>query len=94
MQSLNFVPHYLINEVPKVDDNFHVECIIGSGSFGTVYAAVLKQNPVNQMRYALKHIISTCFPAKVENEIKCLAMMKDVEHIISIETSCTCNALL
>ena len=51
MQPLNFVPHYLINEIPKVDDNFHIEYKIGSGSFGIVYryaAVITKQNPVKQ----------------------------------------------
>lgn len=65
-------------------DNFNIESKVGSGSFGTVYAAFLKQNPVK--RYALKHIIPTYFLGKVESEIKYLNMMKEAEHIISLET--------
>lgn len=74
----------MINTIPKVVDNFNIESKVGSGSFGTVYAAFLKQNPVK--RYALKHIIPTYFLGKVESEIKYLNMMKEAEHIISLET--------
>ena len=84
MQSLKLIPNDLINAIPKVVDNFNIEHKIGSGSFGTVYAASLKQNP--EQRYALKHIIPTYRPDKVVNELKHLVMMKDSEHIISIET--------
>jgi len=84
MLSLKYISTDLINAIPKVVDNFNIERKIGSGSFGTVYVASLKQNPVQQ--YALKHIIPTYCPDKVVNELKKLVMLKDSEHIISIET--------
>lgn len=82
--STGFIPHYQINRISEVVDNFNIEFKIGSGTFGTVYMASLKQNPLKQ--YALKHIIATCLPARIKSEIKYLALLKDFEHVISVET--------
>ena len=73
----------LINEFPEVAGNFDIKYKIGAGTFGTVYVASLKLN--SDRWFALKHI-SSCYHHKVESEIKCLCLMKDSEHIITLET--------
>ena len=73
----------MINEIPEVAVNFDVQYKIGTGTFGTVYVASLKLNL--DKCFALKHI-SSCYLHKVESEIKCLCLMKDSEHIITLET--------
>ena len=65
----------LINEIPEVAGNFDIKFKIGAGTFGTVYAASLKQNL--DKWFALKHINSCRLHKKVEGEIKCLHLMKD-----------------
>lgn len=65
-------------------NNFDIEYKIGAGTFGTVYAACLKQNL--DKRFALKHINSGCLLTKIESEIKYLCLMKFSKHIITLET--------
>ena len=65
-------------------ENFHIHHKIGAGTFGTVYSASLKHNL--DKRFALKHINSGCLPNKIEKGITFMHLMKDCEHIISLET--------
>lgn len=74
----------VFSNIPEVADHFNIESQIGAGTFGTVYVALLKNNP--NKWYALKHIVPTCIPSRIENEIKCLSLMRNNECIISLET--------
>ena len=56
---------------------------IGSGTFGSVYAATLKQTPIKV--FALKHIQPCCSTRRILNEIKHLTLIKS-EYVISLET--------
>ena len=66
-----------------VTNNFNVHFKIGSGTFGTVYAATLKQRP--SRLFALKHIQPCCSPRRILNEIKHLTLVNS-EYVISLET--------
>ena len=43
---------------------------ISSGTFSSVYLAHLKENP--DIQFALKHIVPTSAPCRIENELRCL----------------------
>ena len=46
------------------------------GTFSTVYLACLKEDP--SKCYALKHILETSVAWRIENELKCLTIMRSV----------------
>ena len=46
------------------------------GTFSTVYLACLKEEP--SKCYALKHILETSVAWRIENELKCLTIMRSV----------------
>ena len=49
-----------------------------SGTFSQVYAAKLKHHPEMNDLFALKHIIPTSHPSRIESELRC---MKDVGSV-------------
>ena len=51
---------------------YHYTYIIGT--FSTVYLACLKKNPSKY--FALKHIVETSVAWRIENELKCLTLMR------------------
>ena len=46
------------------------------GTFSTVYLACLKEDP--SKCYALKHILETSVAWRIENELKCLTILRSV----------------
>ena len=80
----------LLKDIPKIGDNFTVISKIGTGrllvvtmayhypyiigTFSTVYLACLKKNPSKY--FALKHIVETSVAWRIENELKCLTLMR------------------
>lgn len=70
-------------DIPGVTNNFIVHFKIGSGTFGCVYVATLKQRPSEL--FALKHIQPCCSPRRILNEIKHLTLINS-EYVISLET--------
>jgi len=51
-------------------------CIICSfcvGTFSSVYLANVKNCGRSQQQYALKHLIPTSHPSRIENELRCLS---------------------
>lgn len=80
----------VLKDVPEIVNNFTVISKIGTGqcsayllkhvtiditgTFSTVYLACLKKNP--SQCYALKHIVETSVSWRIENELKCLTLMR------------------
>ncbi|CAG5131458.1 unnamed protein product [Candidula unifasciata] len=62
----------LYSSVPEVANHFTITNKIGEGSFSSVYLARLKHYPEITELFALKHIIPTTHPSRIENELKCL----------------------
>jgi len=73
-----------INQIPAIQDLFIIESTLGKGTFGQVYLASLKACPGQS--FALKYIFSKSSPQRVENEIKCLSLLKDCDNIIHLES--------
>lgn len=72
-----------IEKIPEIK-NFNILFKIGMGAFGTVHVASMK-NDSSKKLFALKHIISTCFPRRIRNEIECLSLINS-DFVISLET--------
>jgi hypothetical protein len=74
----------LLEAVPPVSEHFHVSSKIGEGTFSSVYLAHLKENP--DVQFALKHIVPTSAPCRIENELRCLQTFGGRQHVIGLET--------
>lgn len=78
----------LLNQIPDIDRLFNVHRKIGQGTFSTVFLASLKQHekiPYNQREFfAIKHLIPTSHPLRVERELKCLQQIGGVDNVIGI----------
>ena len=70
----------LFENVPALKKTFVIESKIGEGTFSNVYLAHLTEYP-NEM-FALKHIIPTSSPDRVEREVRCLQEMGGKNNVI------------
>ena len=61
----------LLKDVPAVNDIFDVHKKVGEGTFSSVFLATLK-NSSKAKKYAIKHLVPTCHPEKIERELDCL----------------------
>jgi len=50
------------------------------GTFSSVYLANAKNCGRSQQQYALKHLIPTSHPSRIENELRCLS---DLGFVVS-----------
>lgn len=74
---------WLIDQIPVIQDSFVIKYRLGKGTFGEVFMASLKENP--DSLYALKYIYPISSPHRIENEIKCLSLLKGCDSVISLE---------
>ena len=74
----------IINQIPMIQDTFNIKSKIGHGTFGHVFLASLQEYPSSL--YALKYILPTCAPQRIENEIKYLLLLNDCNNVISLKT--------
>lgn len=89
----------LLQKLPKLDKIFEVHHKIGEGTFSSVYLGSLRQHrhlPSSEKRwFAIKHLVPTAHPARVEHELRCLQdmgyasrhMPLDLQHfVITVES--------
>ena len=58
----------------------HAVMFVCTGTFSSVYLAHIKG--FSEQHYALKHLVPTSSPLRIENEIKCLQLLQYVQHDI------------
>ncbi|KAM3956612.1 LOW QUALITY PROTEIN: cdc7 kinase [Aphomia sociella] len=79
----------LLRKLPKLDRIFEVHRKIGEGTFSSVYLGSLRQHaelPTAQKRwFAIKHLVPTAHPSRVEHELRCLQDMGGKDHVIGVE---------
>lgn len=61
----------LKNRVPLLNDLFHVHGKVGEGTFSSVFLATLKSSDGSK-KFALKHLVPTRHPEKIERELQCM----------------------
>jgi len=61
----------LKNSIPLLKELFHVHRKVGEGAFSSVFLATLKSSNGHK-KFALKHLIPTCHPERIERELQCL----------------------
>lgn len=67
----------LLENVPRISEEFEVVSKIGEGTFSSVYLGRLKGcgGGGSEMKFALKHLVPTSASLRIENELKCLQSM-------------------
>ena len=69
----------LLHKLPKLDKIFDVHRKIGEGTFSSVYLGSLKQHAglkePEKPWFAIKHLVPTAHPARIEHELRCLQEM-------------------
>ncbi|KAH9641984.1 hypothetical protein HF086_010496 [Spodoptera exigua] len=79
----------LLHKLPRLDKIFEVHRKIGEGTFSSVYLGSLRQHaslPNEQKRwFAIKHLVPTAHPARIEHELQCLQDIGGKEHVIGVE---------
>ncbi|ESP04473.1 hypothetical protein LOTGIDRAFT_136165 [Lottia gigantea] len=71
--------------VPEVAEHFIVLNKIGEGTFSSVFLARLKLYPDVEEKFALKHIIPTSHPSRIEGELKCLQEIGGCDNVMGVE---------
>lgn len=71
--------------IPEVANHFTVTCKIGEGAFSCVYLAKLKHYPEVAEMFALKHIIPTTHPSRIENELTCLLTIGGCDNVMEVK---------
>ncbi|XP_050390925.2 cell division cycle 7-related protein kinase [Patella vulgata] len=71
--------------VPEVSEHFIVLNKIGEGTFSSVFLAKLKKYPDVEEKFALKHIIPTSHPSRIEGELRCLQEIGGCDNVMGVE---------
>ncbi|XP_067214897.1 cell division cycle 7-related protein kinase-like isoform X2 [Linepithema humile] len=74
----------LKDSIPLINDLFHVHCKVGEGAFSSVFLATLKSSD-RRKKFALKHLIPTCNPERIERELQCLQKIGGNDYIVGLE---------
>ena len=61
----------LLNSVPALNDLFNIHYKVGEGTFSSVFLATLKNTSCSK-NFAIKHLVPTCHPNRIERELQCL----------------------
>ncbi|XP_077986264.1 cell division cycle 7-related protein kinase-like [Glandiceps talaboti] len=75
----------LMTSVPKLDEIFTISNKIGEGTFSAVYSAKLKTYPQIDTEFALKHIIPTSHPSRIESELRCLQLIGGCDNVMGVQ---------
>ncbi|XP_068740030.1 cell division cycle 7-related protein kinase-like [Montipora capricornis] len=79
----------LLKKIPEIQDIFTIVSKIGEGTFSNVY--LVQMNRLPDEFWALKHIIPTSGPGRVENELKCLQDIGGTDNVIGVQFTLRCN---
>lgn len=71
--------------VPEIDHHFVVLDKIGEGTFSSVFLAQLKHYKELPQKFALKHIIPTSHPSRIEGELRCLQEIGGCDNVMGVE---------
>eukprot|EP00106_Octopus_bimaculoides_P017804 XP_014785246.1 PREDICTED: cell division cycle 7-related protein kinase-like isoform X2 [Octopus bimaculoides] len=71
--------------LPELKKYFQVIKKIGEGTFSSVFQAKLREYPKVSRLFALKHIIPTSHPMRIETELKCLQELGGKNNVMGVE---------
>ncbi|XP_011329629.1 cell division cycle 7-related protein kinase isoform X2 [Ooceraea biroi] len=74
----------LKNSIPLLKELFYMHRKVGEGAFSSVFLATLKSSSGHK-KFALKHLIPTCHPERIERELQCLQQIGGKDYIVGLE---------
>ncbi|XP_032675634.1 cell division cycle 7-related protein kinase isoform X2 [Odontomachus brunneus] len=74
----------LRKSIPLLGELFHIHCKVGEGAFSSVFLATIKSSN-GRKKFALKHLIPTCHPERIERELRCLQQIGGKEYVVGLE---------
>ncbi|XP_045542616.1 cell division cycle 7-related protein kinase [Papilio machaon] len=79
----------LLHKLPALDQIFEVHRKIGEGTFSSVYLGSLRRHstlPAADRRwFAIKHLVPTAHPARIEHELRCLQDIGGKHNVIGVD---------
>lgn len=82
----------LLHKLPRLDKIFEVHRKIGEGTFSSVYLGSLRQHASlsNEEKrwFAIKHLVPTAHPARIEHELRCL---QDIGFVLQLVIMLVCS---
>ncbi|CAB3258999.1 unnamed protein product [Arctia plantaginis] len=79
----------LLHKLPGLNKIFEVHRKIGEGTFSSVYLGSLRQHATlsdsEKRWFAIKHLVPTAHPARIEHELRCLRDIGGKENVIGVE---------
>ncbi|XP_044728667.1 cell division cycle 7-related protein kinase-like [Chrysoperla carnea] len=87
---LKLNPFRDINEkLPELYNIFTIHGKIGEGTFSSVFVASLKSNNSIELSknklFAIKHLVPTCHPSRIERELKCLKEIGGTQNVVGAD---------
>jgi len=73
----------VIQKFPEIHENFEITKKAGEGTFSKVYLAKLRKDPTQI--FALKHLIPTSSPGRIENELRCLQLLGGENNVLPVK---------
>ncbi|CAG5103869.1 Similar to Cdc7: Cell division cycle 7-related protein kinase (Mus musculus) [Cotesia congregata] len=70
----------LMDEIPLLKELFEIHYKVGEGTFSNVYLATMKSN-CDSKKFAIKHIVPTYPPSRIERELKCLQEIGGADNV-------------
>ncbi|XP_071439988.1 cell division cycle 7-related protein kinase-like [Hetaerina americana] len=81
---------HLLKCLPSLGENFDIHRKIGEGTFSSVFMASIKGEA--QQHYAVKHLVPTCHPSRIEKELRCLMDIGGKDNVVGVDL-CLRNGL-
>ncbi|XP_075227510.1 cell division cycle 7-related protein kinase-like [Lycorma delicatula] len=74
----------LLEKMPDLNEMFQFHYKVGEGTFSTVYLASLKTSGKGKRQVAIKHLIPTSNPARISQELRCLAHIGGKDNVVGL----------
>ncbi|KAG8233008.1 hypothetical protein J437_LFUL013797 [Ladona fulva] len=83
---------HLMNCIPSLNENFTIHQKIGEGTFSSVFLATIKGDGDIKKQFAVKHLVPTCHPNRIEKELRCLMDIGGQDNVVGVDL-CLRNGL-
>lgn len=74
----------LLEKFPLIKNNFQIVKKVGEGTFSKVYLASFNEDSTEMI--ALKHLVPTSSPGRIENELNCLQTLGGTNNVLAVKS--------
>ncbi|GLV31555.1 Cdc7 kinase [Carabus blaptoides fortunei] len=76
---------WLLQKLPKLSSIFRLHRQIGEGTFSAVFMASLLNDYEQNKLFAIKHLVPTTHPVRIEVELRCLQLIGGQDNVVGID---------